>query len=267
MSETLLVRDIFIYPVKSLDGIRVAEAEILASGALRHDREFMLCDDRGEPVNGKRFPQLHGVRASYDLQNTAITLRPEDGTNGPQTFALENSAAIERWFRDFLGSVVHLRRNTLVGFPDDLESPGPTIVGSASLREIASWFGWSEELEVVRRFRPNIVIRTSAAFWEDCLFGLEGDAAVFQLGAVTVHGINPCQRCAVPSRHPNSGEVTPNFQRVFAEHRAQQLPVWSESSRFNHYYRFSVNTRIPSSEAGKQIRAGDEVRGPGPRLQ
>jgi len=80
------------------------------------------------------------------------------------------------------------------------------------------------------------------------------------MGDVTILGVNPCQRCAVPSRDPSSGSVTPEFQRVFSEKRAAKLPPWATQSRFNHYYRLAVNTRIPVSQAGKLLRVGDAVR-------
>jgi len=39
--------------------------------------------------------------------------------------------------------------------------------------------------------------------------------------------------------------------------RRQHLPQWANVQRFNHFYRFAVNTSIPESEAGKCLRAGD----------
>jgi hypothetical protein len=39
--------------------------------------------------------------------------------------------------------------------------------------------------------------------------------------------------------------------------REQELPRWDDAQRFNHYYRFAVNTSI--GEAGKKLRVGDPV--------
>jgi uncharacterized protein len=41
--------------------------------------------------------------------------------------------------------------------------------------------------------------------------------------------------------------------------REQELPRWDDTQRFNHYYRFAVNTLIPAGEAGKKLRVGDPV--------
>jgi hypothetical protein len=43
------------------------------------------------------------------------------------------------------------------------------------------------------------------------------------------------------------------------ELRKQHLPAWADVRRFNHYYRFAVNTSIGKSEAGKIIRLGDPL--------
>ncbi len=44
--------------------------------------------------------------------------------------------------------------------------------------------------------------------------------------------------------------VYTNFQKVFIAKRQQTLPAWVASSRFNHFYRLSVNTQL-SLLAGK----------------
>ena len=56
-----------IYPIKSLDGITVPEARMLAEGALENDREFSCCDHDGKVVRGKREPRLLLVRSSFKL--------------------------------------------------------------------------------------------------------------------------------------------------------------------------------------------------------
>jgi uncharacterized protein YcbX len=177
----------------------------------------------------------------------------------PESFHLQDDRRkLEMWFSDFFGSPTRIERNAEGGFPDDTDSPGPTIVGWASLQAVAAWFNLPPE-ETSRRFRPNIELETDTPFWEDQLFTALGVPAPFSIGAVTMQGVNPCQRCAVPSRNPETGAVLENFQRTFAAHREATLPPWAPVSRFDHHYRLSVNTRIPASQAGRSIRVGDVV--------
>ncbi|HET9943702.1 MAG TPA: MOSC N-terminal beta barrel domain-containing protein [Terriglobia bacterium] len=255
LMNTATVKGISLYPIKSLDPVDVESAPVLPSGALAHDREFALFDEQGNVINGKREAKLHQIRARYDLEAFVVTL------NDSSRFNLTHECSkIEDWIGNFLERRVSMRRNVQTGFPDDLDSPGPTIVGWETLREVGSWFGIDDPGEAGRRFRSNIVLATQTPFWEDRLFGEPDEIVGFRIGSVTTHGVNPCQRCVVPSREPSTGLVTPDFQRKFAGKRAESLPSWAAMARFNHYYRLAVNTRIPASEAGKVIRTGDEVR-------
>ena len=63
----------------------------------------------------------------------------------------------------------------------------------------------------------------------------------------------------MPSRDAHTGEAIVGFQKRFAELRQQHLRPGTSTALFNHYYRFTVNTRIASAEAGKPIRVGDVV--------
>ena len=254
MSDAV-VRSISLFPIKSLDGVAVGSARVLPSGALQHDREFALFDEKGNVINGKRAPGIHLIRATFDLEESVVTL------NGSDSFHLiDDRDRIEHWFSSALDRRVILRRNTLTGFPDDLEASGPTVIGSASLQLVADWFAITEPDETKRRFRANIELETDQPFWEDRLFGEPETTLEFQIGNVTVLGVNPCARCSVPSRNPWTGEASPEFQRVFSENREEMLPTWADASRFDHYYRLAVNTRIPASEVGKAIRVGDAVK-------
>jgi len=258
MKEGPAIERIFIYPIKALEHIALEEAIVLPSGALQHDREFALFDEQGKWINGKRDARVHQIRTEYDLREFGVTIRTRDSS--PARFhLLRDRQKLEQWFGDFFGFRVHVRRNEENGFPDDLESPGPTIISSATLREVGTWFGILDHDETSRRFRANLEIKTTVPFWEDRLFGNAGAVVPFRIGDVSVHGVNPCQRCVVPSRDSQTGVAIDNFQKLFANKRAETLPSWADSTRFNHYYRLSINTRIPPSEAGKVMRIGDAV--------
>jgi uncharacterized protein YcbX len=110
-----------------------------------------------------------------------------------------------------------------------------------------------------RRFRTNLELTGDAPFCEDRLFGAPGELKPFQIGAVKFFGHNPCQRCVVPTRDPDSGRAVTDFQKKFMELRKKFLPEWANAQRFNHFYRFAVNTSIPPTETGKSLRVGDAV--------
>jgi len=253
------VSRLLVYPIKSLDPVAVDPATVLPSGALQGDREFALFDAAGNFVNGKRHAGIHRLRAEWRWQERLVSLGYGDRPC-PETFHLDrDQSALERWFSEYFGFVVQLRRNPQRGFPDDTESPGPTVISTATLGAIAAWYPNQTEDEMRRRFRANIEIDGVPAFWEDQLFATDGETQSFQIGDVQVEGVNPCQRCVVVTRDAGTGTADANFQRIFVQHRRETLPDWTERSRFNHFFRLAINTRIPASEAGKLISLGDAV--------
>lgn len=255
-----VLQGITFYPIKALDGVAVSSAKITAGGTLAHDRSFAILDERGKQVRGKTNTKVHLLRSKYDLDAQTVTLTIQ-GNQEPATFHLHSELrTLEFWLSDFFGFRVYLVHNAHSGYPDDRKAWGPTIVSEASFENVASWFPGLTTQELRRRFRPNLLLSGVEAFWEDHLFGEPGTSVEFQIGNVKFDGINPCARCVVPTRNPETADEYHRFQKTFTERRKESLPAWSKPSRFDHFYRFCVNTRIHPTEAGKILRVGDEVK-------
>ncbi|MGH8001453.1 MAG: MOSC domain-containing protein [Brasilonema sp.] len=251
---------IYIYPIKSLDGININQATIIESGALQNDREFALFDKQGHFINGKRNAKIHLLRATFDARFRKVSLQIQ-GTNQKAIFHVDDEQTLlEAWFSDYFGFPVKFVQNTITGFPDDTDAKGPTIISTSTIEEVASWFADMSVDEMRLRLRANIEIAGVPPFWEDQLFSEAGKYVQFKIGEVLFEGINPCQRCVVPSRDSQTGKVTTNFQKIFVAKRKESLPSWTMPTRFNHFYSLSVNTNIPASEAGKILRQADEVK-------
>ena len=184
---------ITIYPVKSLDGVDVAEARVLPAGALADDRRWQLVDMEGRVVNAKRTPLVHAIRSEFDLGVAG------QGGDGPAAnrihLAIDPAALAARaipgvarlaavaagsfpllpgpdgpcgWLSEALGQEVLLLERAEGGFPDDRDASGPTLVSTASLAEVARWFCFDLD-EARRRFRANLEIGGCDAFWEDAV--------------------------------------------------------------------------------------------------
>ena len=250
---------IVIYPIKSLDGMVVTRSKISVGGALEFDRRWAIADESGKIVNAKRTAKIQQLRSQFSLTEDRSTIALQvRGENTSYTFCLTNQLSeLASWLSEFFGFPVQLIENAIVGFPDDLDAYGPTVISTATLEAICEWFPGLDLAEVRRRFRTNLELSGVPAFWEDRLFGAPGEIINFQLGDVQFHGINPCQRCIVPTRNSVTGDVSPKFQQIFSHQRQQTLPVGVNRSRFNHFYRLAVNTQIPLVEAGKFLKSGD----------
>jgi uncharacterized protein len=257
--------EIWIFPIKALDGVQVPAVELTNGGGLAGDRRFALLDLDGRFINGKREPRIHAIRASYDADQRHVRLlnglpTATDTTPSPWLDLAGDGPALCAWFSRALRRPVTLARNDQGGFPDDGNASGPTLVSRASLATVATWFGDMDPGQANRRFRTNLIIDAEGPFWEDRLYGPAGTTVRFCVGEVLLEGTNPCQRCVVPTRDPETGIALAGFQKGFVMNRQRSLPAFAERARFDHYYRFAVNTRPAPGQTGKRLRVGDPVR-------
>ena len=246
---------ILLYPVKSLPPVEVLEARVTRYGTLEWDRVYAIVDEKGRIVNGKREKKIHLIRARIDPAKGLIALAEPQG-GGEDVYSLEEDRSdIERWLSRFLGYPVRLIRRD-EGLPDDLENNGPTVVSTATLAEVASWFPTWDLSQARLRFRANLEVYGVEAFWEDKLYYGGGRGARFKIGPVTLLGRGISKRCVVPSRDPCTGVHTPGFQRVFTSKRKPMLRgIYPES---DHGYRLVLNTIVLEGH-GSVIRVGDPV--------
>jgi uncharacterized protein YcbX len=262
--------NIRLHPIKSLDPVSVPEARISPSGGLVLDRAWALYSVDGKWVNGKRTPAIHLIRANYSPNLREVTLSvPGDRREIPtRTFAFPDAHEdAAEWFSVFFEQQIIVRYSEN-GFPDDTVASGPTIVSTASLESVSEWFGPTPQGfqgvsvdEVRQRFRATLEINGVPAFWEDQLFSEDERTVVrFKIGEINFEGSNPCARCPVPPRNPQTGEILEGFQKRFTQLRESTLPPWSPRPRFDHFYRLSTNTRVAPSETNKLLRVGDALR-------
>jgi uncharacterized protein YcbX len=251
-----------LHPIKALDPVQVKEARIGPGGGLEFDRVWALYSADGQWINGKRTAAIHLIRASYTPDLSSVTLSVPADRRGTPTKTFEfpgGSADAAQWFSAFFDQPVTVR-HSLKGFPDDTVANGPTIISTATLDAIAAVFPGLTASDMRLRFRTTLEIDGVPPFWEDQLFAEEpGKLVPFRVGNVQFEGSNPCGRCAVPPRNPQTGAIIPNFQKIFSEYRRSHVPSWAPEACFDHYYRLATNTRVAASESGKLLRVGDEV--------
>jgi uncharacterized protein YcbX len=247
-----------IYPVKGLDGIDVDAADVREGGTLDGDREFALLDDDGDPINGKRTAAVHDLDTGFDPASGELTV----GTPAGETNRFRLPDECDRaaaWLGDFFGVDVSLERNTERGFVDR-PGMGPSVLSTATLEAVASWFDGMTVGSARRRLRANIEVSGVPAFWEDRFVG--DDAPGFEVGGVRFEGVTPCGRCVVPSRDPDTGEAIPEFRERFLEKRAETFPDVADADAFEHLFSVMILTRVPAAARRPTLRVGDAVAFP-----
>mgnify|MGYP000134885579 CR=1 FL=1 len=247
-----------IYPVKGLDGIDLETTELTPGGTLAGDREFALITGDGTRFNGKQSPRIHELSTDFDPVSGRLRIEPPAGD--PVTFALRDAGERDRaanWFEEFFDDApLELRRDTEQGFVDRT-SMGPSVISTATLAEVASWFDDLTVESARRRLRANVEISGVPAFWEDRFVG--AGAPAFEAGGVRFEGVTPCARCAIPARDPDTGESLPEFRARFIEKRRETFPEWADEDAFDHYFTMMLIARIPEQFRDGTISVGDAV--------
>jgi len=302
---------ITIYPVKSLDGLDLVECGVLESGALANDRRWRLVDMDGRVINAKRSPLFHAIRAEFALDERLVTLWVDSAAIAASALpaadldrlrGLVGHLGSERsagpmardsfhlvpgqggpceWLSEAFGCGVLLQERADGGFPDDREAAGPTLVSTATLAEVARWFGFDLE-ESRRRFRANLEIGDCDVFWEDTLAsparpelqsslldlpaGLPVDPYAdlpppepreFAIGEARFTATNVCRRCVVPTRDSRTGAVTEHFRDAFEARRSRGMRADVDAAAWVSRYRLALNTTLRA--AGSPLSVGDRI--------
>jgi uncharacterized protein YcbX len=249
------VERLTVYPVKGLDGVSREESRFLPGGTLQYDREFALFDTDGDVMNGKRTDRVHDLETEFDPATRTLTVGTPAGER--RSFALEEETdEAAAWFSDCFGMDLSLERDTDLGYVDR-RSMGPSVISTATLEEVASWFEGMTAEGARRRLRANVEVSGVEPFWEDRFVG-EG-APAFEADGVRFEGVTPCGRCVVPARDPDTGEALPEFRERFVEKREETFPDWADTSAFDHFYTLMLIASVPEADRGATLAVGDPV--------
>jgi uncharacterized protein YcbX len=253
MHSELRVSALFVHPLKSASGMRVAEARIDALG-FAGDRRWMAVDAEGGFLSQRRIPRMALIRATLlspgDLYLSAPGIasirvpRPGDTAEDRQVTiwtddvrALDSGDKAAVWLTTVLGCEARLvycppsrarvvdrafaSGAELVGFADGFPL---LILGESSLQDINARLRQLGESEIgLERFRPNIVIEGAAPFEEDEWRQIViGDGA----DAITVDVVKPCARCSIPSVDPRTGVQGIEPTRTLSTYRRRDHQVY-----------------------------------------
>lgn len=223
----LKLSEIYIYPVKSLGGIRLDFANITTRG-LENDRRFMLVDENGRFLSQREHPQLAIFQTEIEgkflkithkktKQNLTINLSPPSQPSllsvtiwDDNTTAVESSSEASTWFTKILEIPVRLvympeesHRKTdtqysLTGEEITSFSDGYPIliIGQSSLDDLNNRL---ENPVNINRFRPNFVFTHGEPFEED-------NWHEFTVGNIRFFGVKPCARCIMTTIDQETGE-------------------------------------------------------------
>ncbi len=211
----ILLKELWIYPIKSLSGISIAKSMVTDRG-LEYDRRWMLVDEDGMFMSQRTIKEMCLFDVSMTDQHLEVTHRqqsddilriPLEMQDGEDTTvqiwndeckAKIVSAEIDQWFSEKLHRKCHLvymlddykrtinSTNIANGHTTSFADAYPfLILGEASLRDL------NERLKkpiLMNRFRPNLVVSTTTPYEEETWDR-------FMIGEVVFQGVHACLRC------------------------------------------------------------------------
>lgn len=238
----LIVSEIWIYPVKSLGGIRLPSSKVLSKG-LEHDRRWMLIDAENIFMTQRVYPQMAlfklsftqgSFMISYNEESMRLPFVPEENSITAIVWddiveVNEVSKQHSEWFSKILG--INCR---LVSFPENNARPVDPryainneqvsladgypllIIGQSSLNDLNSRM---QEPLPMNRFRPNIVFTGGEAYEEDSWKN-------FRIGQNRFFGVKPCSRCVLTT--VNQDTAKKGFEPLFtlSTYRMQNNKVY-----------------------------------------
>jgi uncharacterized protein YcbX len=248
-----------IYPIKSLDPIELNSVKI-GKRSLMGDRKFAMLNQFGSFINGKATGMVNQLQTAFDDQLEHVIFNKR-GNDSKIIFNLNTETEkIESFLSDYFKTKVNLIKNEegrLMDIPDD---SSVTVVSNETLQHLADTLG--DSIDTLRlRFRANLEFSNVAPYWEEKLANDASESGMpFLIGDVKMIGISLRARCNVPPRDPFTGETDKTFIKRMIESRERTIPAWSQIKKLGSLYHLSVDTFIPDSELGKEIKIGDLVQ-------
>lgn len=145
------MHQLWVFPVKSMRGTSVAEAEVTAGG-LAHDRAWAVVDADGGTVSAAQEPRLREVATTLVLQDGAVSVALDVPGAAPGLVGAAADAALSSW----LGRPLRLEHRGDAGYVD-----------SAPVHLVSTWsMSDAEHAEQcdacdIREPRANLVLELS----------------------------------------------------------------------------------------------------------
>ncbi|MFO8140339.1 MAG: MOSC domain-containing protein [Marinobacter sp.] len=233
------VHSLYLYPVKSLSGVKVSSLDLDDFGPVG-DRRWMLVNDQDEFVTQRQLPRLARIATGLGEQGVQVDIPGEGGFGlkpGLEKVAVriwrdrvdamvgseQANAAVSRYCEQSL-RFVYMPDDTFrrvdpervvaqkrVGFADGFPF---LLTNQASLDELNSRL---EHPVDMRQFRPNIVISGAEPWAEDRWQWVT-------LGAARLKVVKPCSRCVMTTVDPDAGTKDPGTEplRTLSTYRKTQ---------------------------------------------
>ncbi|RKS87157.1 hypothetical protein DES39_0374 [Orbus hercynius] len=221
----VFVKQLYIHPVKSMQGIALDESEVQACG-LRYDRIFMVTEPDSTFITAREMPQLlqlktaihdQGITIYFSDQQSILVNYADFSLNNEPTVVWGNqftayiaSINVNRFLSEFLHRDVQLRwigtqsdrvvkryPNTPLAFADAYPY---LLINTASFQYLQQQ---CPERLTIEQFRGNIIIDGALPFAED-------GWKTIKIGDIIFDVVKACSRCGMTRVNLNTHQYLPD---------------------------------------------------------
>ena len=271
------IKQLFLFPVKSLRGITLESAELTDQG-FALDRHWMLVKPDGGFISQRQLPNMVLIHTAVSDNSLILSKSAMSDLHIPLEFngqketikarvwkdhcqVWDEGIEASKWLTEALSSKHPLR---LVRMADNCRRPQskPELLGSDTHTLFAdtapylicnqsSLDALNQSMQAnnfaaisIENFRPNIVLGDIGAFTEHQIAHLESEHIKF------TH-CYPCQRCAIPTVNIETGQRHPQLQPFSLIADINSMPDNPKAPAFGE-------NAILVNGQGEKIQLGDE---------
>lgn len=264
-SSLIQLSEIWIYPIKSLGGIRLTNAQVEGRG-LQYDRRWLVIDENARFLTQREINKMAIIDVAILQEGLLLSHRFESGNSillpyKPVTAvplnvtiwddtveAVTVSNEVDEWLSNQFDQKVRV-----VMMPESTERKADPqyalngenvsfadgfpflLISEASLEDLNNKLA---NVAMMRRFRPNFVVSGAVPFSEDSWKSI-------QIGTIRFKVVKPCARCVLTTIDPETGEKG-----------VEPLKTLSSYRRVNNKVLFGQN--LVASQTGV-VREGDKI--------
>jgi uncharacterized protein YcbX len=239
------ITELYIYPIKSLGGIKLDSATVTDRG-LKYDRRWMLIDADNLFVSQREFSKMALLKTSisdefltvtntYNNTSINISLNPEKRDLITVSVWDDSCRAhpvcdeADAWFTAALNTNIRLvympddsqrfikekyaADNEITSFSDAFPF---LLIGQASLDDLNNRL---DNPLPINRFRPNIVFTGGEPYFEDII-------DKFTINNITFNGVKLCARCNVITIDQDNAESSKEPTKTLATYRSKNKKIY-----------------------------------------
>jgi len=261
----MYLQDIYIYPIKSLGGIRLEQA-VLEERGFQYDRRWMLVDRDGQFLSQRTIPQMALIQVAVADEGLKVFIKnqPEDYIIVPYRPQTNDLIDVQIWEDQVKGQLVNQVCDAwfskILGFPCQLvfmplstsrklkpkyavngesvsfaDGMPYLIIGQSALDDLNSRLNVAVPMD---RFRPNLVFAGGDPFEEDHWDKVRIGEAIFKV-------TKPCARCVMTTVDQQTAKKGKEPLKTLATYRT-----------VNNQVMFGQNMLLLE---GAEVKVGDPV--------